>query len=441
MSVGLIVLFIVLAALLLAIGGLLAATDAAFGVRSRAELLSMADELSPRGAAAIRAIAEDEAAHVNAISFARVIAETLSAVLITLVLAYTLDQPWVTLLVAALILSATTFVLVGSSPRTVGTHNPEAVIRFSARFVRFVRLSLGPIAGGLMRFGDRVTPGRTSGGARIRDEQQLLSMVDQATEQELIEEDDRDYIHSLVEFGDTLVREVMLPRIDMVTIDTEQTVREALELMLASRHSRVPVVTAGDSDEVEGVAYLRDASGFVLRRADEAESAPVTRIMKPAIFVPELQRADELLRQMQREANHLALVVDEYGGISGLVTLEDLIEELLGDISDEHDRDAPEAVLLEDGSFRVSGRLPVDRLGEIFGIELEDDEVDSVGGLVAKKLGRLAEVGDSLVVAGIELTALETERKRQRLITVGARWVGADTGEITLRDLTATERD
>lgn len=430
MSAGLAALLLIAAALLLGIAGLLAASDAALGVRSRAELTALADE-SPRGATAIRAIAADESAHVNALGFARVIAETLSAVLVTLTLAYTIGSLWLALLIATLIVAGTTFVLVGSSPRTVGTHHPDRIIRFSAPFVRAVRVLLGPIATALMRFGDRVTPGRASAGTRIRDEQQLLSMVDQAAEQELLEEDDRDYIHSLVEFGDTLVREVMVPRIDMVTVDAEQTVREAMEILLNSRHSRVPVVT-GDADEVEGVAYLRDASGYVLRRPEEAETIPVTRIMKPAIFVPELQRADELLRQMQREANHLALVVDEYGGISGLVTLEDLIEELLGEIADEHDREAPEAVLREDGSFRVSARLPVDRLGEIFGIELEDDEVDSVGGLVAKHLGRLAETGDTVVVAGIELTALETERKRQRLVTVGARWVGgfADTGEI-----------
>ena len=440
MSGLLVVVFLAGAVALLLIGGLLAASDAALGVRSRAELLSLADESSPRVGSAIAAIADDEAAHVNAISFARVVAETLSAVFITMVLAYSVEQLWLALLLAAFIVTAITFVLVGSSPRTVGTHHPEAVIRFSARFVRFVRLSLGPIAGALMRFGDRVTPGRTSGGVSIRDEQQLLSMVDQATEQELLEEDDRDYIHSLMEFGNTLVREVMLPRIDMVTIDTDQSVRETLEVMLSSRHSRVPVVSAGDSDEVEGVVYLRDASGFVLRRAEEAENAAVTRIMKPAIFVPELQRADELLRQMQRESNHLALVVDEYGGISGLVTLEDLIEELLGDISDEHDRDAPETILQVDGSFQISARLPVDRLGEIFGIELEDDEVDSVGGLVAKHLGKLAESGDAVVVSGIELTALETERKRQRLVTVGARWVGADTGEFPKID-DITERN
>lgn len=270
------------------------------------------------------------------------------------------------------------------------------------------------------RIAGRVALGR----GRLRDEEQLLSIVDQAAEQDLLEADDRDYIHSLVEFGDTLAREVMVPRTDMVTVQADQSVRETLELLLASRHSRVPVVAASGADDVEGVAYLRDASGFVLRRPEEAETAPVTRIMKPALFVPELQRADQLLKHMQREANHLALVVDEYGGISGLVTLEDLIEELLGDISDEHDREALDIVPLDDGTFTVSARLPIDRLGELFGIELEDDEVDSVGGLVAKHLGRLAEPGDSVTVDGISLTALTIERRKQRLVSVQARWIG-----------------
>ncbi|PRI12289.1 hemolysin [Leucobacter massiliensis] len=402
------------------VGGLLAATDAALGVRSRAELLALAED-SPRTGRAIRAIAADEPAHVGALGFARVFAETLSAVLITLVVAYSLHALWLELVIATLVMTATTFVLVGSSPRTVGTHRPDAVIRFAAPTVRAIRVLLGPIAIGLSRLGDRVTPGRVSG--RIRDEHQLLSMVDQAAEYAVLEDDDREYIHSLVEFGDTLVREVMVPRIDMVTVPSEASVHEALEQLLASRHSRMPVV-AGEVDDIAGVIYLRDASGFALRRPEEAAEAPVTRIMKPAKFVPELQRADELLRQMQREANHLALVVDEYGGISGLVTLEDLIEELLGEISDEHDRELPEVELQEDGSFLVNARLPVERLGELFDIELEDDEVDSAGGLVAKHLGRLPETGDSVVVAGIELTAAGMERRRQRLLTVEARWVG-----------------
>ncbi|WP_449277449.1 hemolysin family protein [Leucobacter sp. GX24907] len=423
MSGPLIALLLSGAAILLGIGGLLAAVDAALGVRSRAELLSLAEE-SGRSGKAIRAIAEDESMHRGALGFARVFAETFAAVLITLVVAYTLDRLWLELALATLVMTAVSFVLVGTSPRSVGTHHPDAVIRFAAPAVRAVRVLVGPLAHALRRFGDRVTPG-SSGGSGIRDEQQLLSMVDQAAEHALLESDDRDYIHSLVEFGDTLVREVMVPRIDMVTIDADATVAEALEQIHVSRHSRVPVVTE-DVDDVVGVAHLRDAIGFVMRRQDEADSTPVSRIMKPVRFVPEVQRADDLMRQMQREANHLALVVDEYGGISGLVSLEDLIEELLGDINDEHDREAPEIVLDDSGGFAVSARLPVDRLGEIFGIDLEDDDVDTVGGLVSKHLGRLAELGDRVVVEGIELTALATQRRRQRLVTVRARWVGGD---------------
>lgn len=271
------------------------------------------------------------------------------------------------------------------------------------------------------RIAERVALGR----GQVRDEQQLLSMVDLAAEQELLEEDDRDYIHSIMEFGDTLVREVMVPRTDMVTVDAADSVRDGLELLLNSRHSRIPVID-GDADEVVGVIYLRNASKFVLRRPEEADATPVSRIMKPAMFVPEVQRADRLLRQMQSESNHLALVVDEYGGISGLVTLEDLIEEVLGDINDEHDREIAEVVAEGNGSFLVSARLPIDNLGELFELDLDDEEVDTVGGLFAKWLGRLPEVGDTVAGDGIELEAVETERRRKRLITARARAVAPE---------------
>ncbi|SJN12439.1 Magnesium and cobalt efflux protein CorC [Leucobacter sp. 7(1)] len=429
MSAGIVGLLLVGAVLLLGVGGLLAAADEALGVRSKAELLALA-EASPRTGPAIRAIAEDEVRHTNALAFTRVFAETLAAVLITLVLVTTLDNIWLALVIATLVMTALIFVLVGSSPRTVGTHRPDQVIRFAAPTIRAIRVLLGPLATALVRFGDRVTPGQGRGSARIRDEQQLLSIVDQAAEQSLLEDGDREYIHSLVEFGETLVREIMVPRIDMVTVDSDTLVRDGLEQVLSSRHSRVPVIT-GDVDHVAGVAYLRDLSSFVLRRPEEAATAPMTRVMKPAVFVPETQRADKLLRRMQEESNHLALVVDEYGGISGLVTLEDVIEELLGEISDEHDRDVPEAALQPDGSYVVSARLSVEELGDLFNIELDDDEVDTVGGLVAKHLGRLPEQGDTTVVAGIALTAVAMERRRQRLLAVAAHWVGTTDSEDT----------
>ena len=272
------------------------------------------------------------------------------------------------------------------------------------------------VGAAMKNFTDRVALGR----GQVRDEQQLLDVVDQAAELALLEEDDRDYIHSIVEFGDTFVREVMVPRTDMVTVDAEVSVRDTLELLLNSRFSRVPVI-GSDSDEVLGVVYLRDASSFVLRRMKEAEESAVTRIMKPAMFVPEVQRADRLMRRMQEESNHLALVVDEYGGISGLVTLEDLIEEVLGDISDEHDRETSDVVDEGNGVYLVNARLSVEELGELFDIELDDEEVDTVGGLFAKWLGGLPEVGDRVTGEGIELVATETERRKQRLIAARAR--------------------
>ncbi|MBC9944007.1 HlyC/CorC family transporter [Leucobacter sp. cx-328] len=418
MSAGLAALLIIAALLLAAIGGLLAATDAALSVRSRAELLALADE-GGRSSKSIRAIAENEESHVNALSFARVFAEVLSAVLITLVLAYMLDELWLELVLATIVMTAVTFVLVGSSPRTVGTHHPDGVIRFTAPTVHAIRVLLGPLSNGLMRFGHRVAPGR-DGAARIRDEQQLLSVVDQAAEQAVLEDDDRDLIHSIVELNDTYVREVMVPRIDMVTVSADQSVREALEAQLSSRHSRLPVV-GGDTDDIVGVVHLRDASKFVLRRPDEAEASPVTRITKAPVFVPELQRADRLLRQMQAESNHLAFVVDEYGGISGLVTLEDLIEELFGEISDEHDRETVDIVEEGDETYLVSARLPIDRLADLFEAELDVEDVDTVGGLLTMLVGKLPEPGDFAIVEDIRLEAVEVERRRQRLVTIRAQ--------------------
>lgn len=415
MTADVTIVLLIAALLLIALGGLLAAADSAIMVLSRADLESLASR-SLRTGNAIRAIAKDPRVHVNALGFVRVLAETTAAVFITVTLAYNIDQLWLVLLLAALIMTAVTFVLVGSSPRTVGAHHPETILRISAPIIRTLRFVLGPLASGLIRLGDRVTPGRGT-ATRIRDEQQLLSMVDQATESAVLEEDDREYIHSVLEFGDTVVREVMVPRTDMVTVDADTTVRDALDLFLDSRHSRVPVVS-DDVDDVEGVLYLRDVTSFTLRRPDEAATLAVTKLMKPAVFVPESQKADDLLRLMQLESNHLALVVDEYGGIAGLVTLEDLIEELVGDISDEHDRELDPVEEIGDNRFRVSARLPVDELGDLFGIELDDDDVDTVGGLFTKLHGRLADAGDVVHVAGLILTADSTERRRKNLVTV-----------------------
>ncbi|MBX3092155.1 MAG: HlyC/CorC family transporter [Cryobacterium sp.] len=406
--------FVTVAVLLVALGGWLAAADSALGVLSRADLHELA-EMS-RARKSLHAIAGDVGAHLNAVNFMRVVAETTAAVLVTLAFASVFTQWWWALLLSAFIMTVVSFVLVGSSPRALGRVNARSVIRWSAWLIHASRVVLGPIAAALVAIGDRVTPGRPR-TVSFSSEEQLLSMVDEATELDVLEEDDRELIHSIFEFNDTVVREVMIPRTDMVVIDSDEGIAAAMSLFLGRGVSRMPVI-GDDIDQVLGVLYLRDVARLTFERPLDVEGTTVSGLARPALFVPESKKVDELLRQMQLESNHLAMVVDEYGGIAGLVSLEDIIEELVGDISDEYDREVVVAADLGDGRFRVSARLPVDELGELFGLDLDDDDVDTVGGLLTKALGRIATTGSQAHVAGLVLTAERTEGRGRKLRTV-----------------------
>ena len=407
-------IFVAVAVLLVAFGGLLAAADAALSVLSRTDLVDLA--LTSRSRRSLLAISRDPGAHLNAVSFMRIVAETTAAVLVTLVFAYTFTEWWWALLLSAGIMTATSFVVVGSSPRSVGRAHARPILRFAAPIVRATRVLLGPLADALVAIGNRVTPGRPR-TASFSSEEQLLSMVDEATELDVLEEDDRELIHSIFEFNDTVVREVMVPRTDMVTIDADASVDDAMSLFLAKGVSRIPVI-GEDVDEVRGVLYLKDVTRLVFEQTHDGAPPAVDALARTPMFVPESQKADSLLRELQRESTHLAMVVDEYGGIAGLVTLEDLIEELVGDISDEYDREVDDVEDLGDGRIRVSARLPIDELGDLFGIELEDDDVDSAGGLLTKALGRLPVRGSTVTHSGLVLTADRTEGRRKRVMTV-----------------------
>ena len=436
-----IAVFFVVAVLLVALGGVFAAADSALGVSSRADITELS--IGARAGRSLRAIADDTGAHVNAVNFMRIIAETTAAVLVTLAFTFFIDNTWLVLLYSALIMTAVSFVLVGASPRSVGRAHAGAVLRLSAPLVHFLRVLLGPLANALVSLGNRVTPGRIR-FAGVSSEEQLLSMVDEATELDVLEEGDRELIHSIFAFNDTVVREVMVPRTDMVTIDTTAHLSHAMALFLRAGYSRIPVV-ARDADDVTGILYLRDLARLGFERPLDAENLTVGELTRPAVFVPESMKADRLLRQMQLESNHLAMVVDEYGGIAGLVTLEDLIEELVGDISDEYDREAAQVEELDDGRFRINARLPVDELGELFGLDLDDDDVDSAGGLLAKELGHLPQTGEQVTVSGLVLEAERTEGRRKRiatilvwrdqaLIDVQAAFAGDDASERTTHD-------
>lgn len=419
-------LFLAAALVLVGFGGLMAAVDSAIGVSSRADLIEMST--GARAERSLRAIAEDAGAHVNAVNFMRILTETTAAVLVTLAFTFFIDDVWLVLLVSALIMTAVSFVLVGASPRSVGRAHARTVLRLSAPVVRFVRVLLGPLADALVALGNRVTPGRVR-FAGVASEEQLLSMVDEATELEVLEQGDRELIHSIFAFGDSLVREVMVPRTDMVTVDRSAHLPQAMALFLKAGYSRIPVMDR-EVDDIVGVLYLRDLARLGFERPIDAETLTVGELARPAVFVPDSMRADALLRQMQLESNHLAMVVDEYGGIAGLVTMEDIIEELVGEISDEYDRDIAQVEELMDGRFRVTARLPVDELGDLFGLDLEDEDVDTAGGLLAKQLGRLPQPGDRATVSGLTLEAERTEGRRKRIATI---LVEADQALIDVR--------
>jgi CBS domain containing-hemolysin-like protein len=240
-------------------------------------------------------------------------------------------------------------------------------------------------------------------------------MVDEATRHDVLENDERALIHSVFQWDDTIVREVMVPRIDMITVDATDTLKTAATHFLDSGYSRVPVL--GDSDEdVRGVVYLRDVARRSIENSSKWAKEQVSSVMRPVVFVPESKKVDDTLRLMQAESTHIAIVIDEHGGVAGLVTLEDIIEELVGEIVDEHDRGGAEAQLLDDGSYRVSARMNTEDLGKLFGLDLDDDDVDSVGGLLAKGLGRVVEVDDTAIVSGLQLTA-DRSGVRGKLVT------------------------
>ncbi len=231
------------------------------------------------------------------------------------------------------------------------------------------------------------------------------------------EEFEQELLDSVEEFGDTIVREIMVPRVDMATVSASSTLADAMTVLLARGYSRVPV--RGKSiDDIVGVLYLKDTARAMHEKQSTFKTTPVTDIMRQVLFVPESLAVDDLLQQMQTTNRHIAIVVDEYGGVAGLVTLEDVIEELVGEITDEYDNGPAEVEQLDENRWRVNARYPLFDLGELFEIELEDEDVDSVGGLLSKELGRLPARGDSVTYSGLEFTAERIEGRRKRLVSV-----------------------
>lgn len=244
------------------------------------------------------------------------------------------------------------------------------------------------------------------------------------------EEFEQELIDSVEDFGETVVREIMVPRIDMVTVSSDKKLGEALRLFMESGFSRLPV-RGKNIDDLIGVLYLKDVARVFSEDSKNLEKITAGKLVRKAIFVPDSKPVDELLKEMQIKATHVAIAVDEYGGVAGLVTMEDVIEELVGEINDEYDRERPDIESLSEGVLRVSAKSSLFELGEHLGLELEDDDIDSVGGLVTKLLGRLPRGGDQVHHSGLTFTAERFEGRDKRLVTVLVR---VDPEVLSLRE-------
>jgi putative hemolysin len=315
------------------------------------------------------------------------------------------------------------FVFAEVAPKTYAIQHTE---RAALRITPLLHLlstfpPLRLLSRGLIGLANVVLPGRGLRQGPFVTEEEIRTMADVAADEQAIESQERLLIHSIFEFGDTLVREVMTPRPDMVAVEAEDTVASAIQQAIDRGFSRLPAYE-DSTDNISGLVYLKDLVS--LDRAGRG-SDPVRVAVRPAVFVPEQKRVAELLREMQQKQFHMAIVVDEYGGTAGLVTMEDLLEEIVGEIADEYDRDEPQLERIADGELRVPGRTPIDDVNEELDVELPSDEWDTVGGLLFNLLGHVPEEGETVCFQGLEFRAERVQG--HRIVTVYVRRV--DTGE------------
>lgn len=408
---------VLLAVLLIFVGGIFAGVDSALNTISpaRVEDLVRADR---SGAVRLGRVVDDRARYVNLMVLLRILCEIGATVLLAAGLMTLWGRNWA-LLITALVMVLVSYVVIGVGPRTLGRQHAYSIALAAALPLQFIGALLGPISRLLILIGNAITPGKGFRNGPFASEIELREVVEMAGERGVVADDERRMIQSVFELGDTAARAVMVPRTEMVWIEADKTAAQAMSLAVRSGHSRIPVI-GENVDDIRGVVYLKDLVPF----AERSRKVRVREVMRPAVFMPDSKPLDSLLDEMQRRRNHMALLVDEYGGIAGLVTIEDVLEEIVGEIADEYDVDeTPPVEDLGDGRYRVSARLPVEDLGELFGLEIEEEDVDTVGGLMAHELGRVPLPGSKIEVHGLVLRGEggPDARGRMRVNTVVVR--------------------
>ncbi|HSJ46597.1 MAG TPA: CNNM domain-containing protein [Euzebyales bacterium] len=307
----------------------------------------------------------------------------------------------------AVVAVLTLYVVADVVPARLVATQPERMAARLARIVRWPVVALGPVARLMGRVGSTFTPGDDDHPPLVVTTEQLRDLVDVAGAEGTLTASRYAMLIAVFDIDDTVVREVMVPRPDMISVASKAPLDEVVEVILAAGHSRIPV-HGDDRDEIEGIIYAKD----ILALLHTGEIRPWTELMRPPLVVPELKSVEELLRELQVAQVHLAVVVDEYGATVGLITIEDILEELVGEIVDEYDEELPLVEVLDDDRWRVDARLPVDDLAELVDTRLPDDEWDTVGGLLFGLLGHIATPGERVAVDGIQLTAEQIRGRR-----------------------------
>src|ERR1022692_2153586 len=417
--------WLLVAAVALALfAGLCASADTALLRVSRAGAKELATSAGV-AAAPLQAVLAEVPKYIAVLLLSQVAAELGATVLVTAVLRSWIGPGWEAFGIAAVVMTIVIYLVAGIVPRTLGRDHAARVAGAAAAVMQPVVRFLGPLPALLLAVGRAVGRDGTREHGPSGEEEDLRGLVDLLERRRVIEPGERAMIHSVFELGDTIVREVMVPRTDMVFVERDKTLRQALSLALRSGFSRIPVV-GENLDDVVGIAYVKD---IVTRSHEHPEGElveKVSSIMRPATFVPESKPIDELLREMQARQIHLAIVIDEYGGTAGLVTIEDILEEIVGEITDEYDQEQPPVEWIEKGQHaRVTARLPVEELGELFDVRIDAEDVETVGGLLAQQLGRVPIAGSEATVQGLQLTAESLAGRRNRIGTVMVRRTGA----------------
>ena len=380
--IGVILVLVVLA-------GFFAMAETALTRMSRMKAVALQEE-GRRGAKALLRVVNSPERYINPILLLVLVCHTLMATLVGTVFG---PLGLLGFVVSYVIELVVIFVLAESGPKTFAVQRTERAALLAAPAIVTIA-GFPPIrllTKGLIGLANLLFPGSGSPVGPSTSEKELLALASEAEQEEVIESEERELIHSIIEFGDTITREVMVARPDMVSVDVRSSVDDALEILLLAGYSRMPVHNRS-IDDIRGLVYLKD---LVRASRDGKGDEPVEELVREAHIVPETKRVAVLMREMQRGKFHMCVVVDEYGGVAGVVTLEDLIEELVGDIVDEYDTEEPLVQDLGDGAWSVAGTIPVDEINEKLGLGVpEDDDWDTLGGYLFHRLGHVPDIGE-----------------------------------------------